>query len=88
MGPCGGTSVSKRALRNLSSLLGLTPFRGSLTGHFLFFGELLWASIWAGASVLNCPAPLTHPSDQKFVKAGQRWQLGVRQEEERWPASQ
>jgi len=45
LGTLHGASPTKRALGNLSSLRDLTPFRGSLSGHFLLFGELLWARI-------------------------------------------
>lgn len=45
LGTLHGVSPTKRALGNLSSLRDLTPFRGSLSGHFLLFGELLWAEL-------------------------------------------
>lgn len=77
-GPSQGTSPTKRALGSLSSLLDLTPFRDFLSGHFLLFGDPLWARIGLGPLSLTTCAPHSPQSDQEFVKTRQRWLLAVK----------
>lgn len=76
-----GTLLTRKALKNLHSLLNLIPFSTALNQEASLLGELSWARIEPGASVLHCPVLLILTGVSRHSpEAGQRRLLREKQE--------